>query len=143
MKIVLIQGAWELVNAGHCLVMQECRKQGDYLIVALNSNELLKKYKGRDAVLPWDEKKLIIESIRWVDKVVKAEEFSPLALLREHKVDVYCLSHEWESTKAEEIAYMRSKGGTVFWTTDYPIVRTSEIKRRLLMEAQEKLPSHW
>jgi glycerol-3-phosphate cytidylyltransferase-like family protein len=143
MKIVLIQGAWELVNAGHVLVMQECRKQGDYLIVALNSNELLREYKGRDAVLPWEEKKLIISSIRWVDRVVPATEFSPLALLKEYNVDVYCLSHEWESTKTEEIAYMLGKGGKVFWTTDYPIVRTSEIKRRLLQEAREQLPLHW
>jgi glycerol-3-phosphate cytidylyltransferase-like family protein len=109
----------------------------------LNTNKLLEEYKGRKAVLPWEEKALIISSIRWVDRVVPATEFSPLALLRDLDVDVYCLSHEWESTKTEEIAYMRDKGGSIFWTTDYPIVRTSEIKRRLLMEAQEKLPSHW
>jgi glycerol-3-phosphate cytidylyltransferase-like family protein len=143
MKTVLLQGAFELYNAGHALVLKECKSQGDHLILALNTNELLREYKGRDAVLPWDEKKIIFESVRWVDQVVAAPDFSPLALLKEYNVDVYCLSHEWESTKTEEIAYMRDKGGSIFWTTDYPIVRTSEIKRRLLMEAQEKLPSHW
>lgn len=137
MKIGLLQGAFEILNAGHCQVFKDCRAQCDYLIVALNTNELLKSYKKRDAVLPWEEKRLILESIRWVDKVIPAPSFSPLALLSEHNVDVYCLSHEWESSKDEEISFMKNKGGTIFFTTDYPIVRTSEIKRRLLEEARE------
>jgi glycerol-3-phosphate dehydrogenase (NAD(P)+) len=143
-RVVLLQGAFEILNAGHCQVLCDCAMQGDYLIVALNSNELLREYKGREAVLPWEEKKTILESVRFVDKVVKAESFSPLELLKEYNVDVYCLSREWKSTKTIEIAYMLGRGKKVFWTTDYQIVRTSEIKRRLLAEAQQgDLPLHW
>lgn len=137
MKIVLLQGAFEILNAGHVQVFKRCKQQGDYLIVALNTNQLLKKYKGRDAVLPWKQKKLILEAIRWIDKVIPAPNFSPLKLLKKHNVDVYCLSREWEGTKATEIAYMKAKGGKVFWTTDYKgIVRTRQIKKTLLNEAQ-------
>jgi hypothetical protein len=60
-----------------------------------------------------------------------------MSLLRDFDIDVYCLSHEWEASKSEELAYMEEKGGSVFWTTDYPIVRTSEIKKRLLEEAKD------
>lgn len=136
MKIVLIQGAFEILNAGHVKVFRQCRKQGDYLIVALNSNQLLKKYKKRDAVLPWKEKKSILEAIRWVDKVVPAHNFSPIKLLIKHDVDVYCLSREWESTKDFEISYMKKKGGRVFFTHDYKIKRTRDIKKTLLEEAK-------
>lgn len=136
MKIVLLQGAFEILNAGHVQVFKRCREQGDYLIVALNTNALLKKYKGRDAVLPWQQKKLILESIRWVDKVVPAHDFSPMRLLKKHKVDVYCLSKEWLETKAEEIGFMKSKKGRVFFTHDYKVIRTRQIKKALLEEAQ-------
>ncbi len=136
MKIVLIQGAFEILNAGHVQVFKQCKKQGDYLIVALNTNALLKKYKGRDAVLPWKEKKTILQSIRWVDKVVAVGTFSPLALLKKHKVDVYCLSREWQETKDTEINYMKSVGGRVFFTRDYKVVRTRQIKKSLLEEAK-------
>lgn len=147
MKTVLIQGAFEILNAGHIQVLRDCRKQGDYLIVALNTNELLERYKGRAAVLPWEEKQIILSGIRWVDRVVPAPDFSPMRLLRDLNVDVYCLSKEWENSKAEEILYMREKGGEIFFTTDYPIVRTRQIKDRLLAEAHDKfmreLPAHW
>ena len=135
-KVVLIQGAFDIINWGHIRAFQRAKALGDYLIVALNSNELLEKYKGRQAVLPWYQKKFIIESCSFVDKVVKATEFSPLKLLKKYKVDVYVLSHEWEETKKEEIAYMKQKGGQISWSPRFRgVVPTSQIKRILLDEA--------
>lgn len=142
MKKVLIQGAFEIMNAGHIQVLRDCRKQGDHLTVALNTNELLESYKKRAAVLPWEEKKIILEGIRWVDRVIPAPHFSPLALLRDLDIDVYCLNQEWASTKAEEIAFMNEIGGEVFWTKDYPITRTRQIKNTLLEEAKDERINH-
>jgi len=138
MRVVLLQGAFEILNAGHVQVFKRCRAQGDMLIVALNTNKLLKKYKGRDAVLPFSQKKKILEAIRWVDKVVPAHDFSPMKLLEKYNVDVYCLSREWQSTKDAEIEYMKKKGGKVFFTRDYKVVRTSGIKKSLLAEAEDQ-----
>ncbi len=135
MKKVLFQGTFEIINAGHVLALQQCRTQGDYLIVALNTNELVKSYKKREAVLPWEEKRTILEALRCVNKVVPAHEFSPLKLLKELNIDVYCLAEEWLSSKTEEIAYMLSNDKDIFITTDFGLVRTSQIKQRLLAEA--------
>lgn len=136
MKIVLLQGAFEILNAGHVQVFRRCRAQGDKLIVALNTNRLLKKYKGRDAVLPYEQKKKILEAIRWIDKVVPAHRPADAALLDQHNVDVYCLSREWEETHRAEIAHMKKRGGKVFFTHDYKVIRTRQIKKALLQEAQ-------
>jgi glycerol-3-phosphate cytidylyltransferase len=136
-KIVLIQGAFDIINWGHIKAFQRAKSLGDYLIVALNSNELIKKYKGRDAVLPWYQKKFIIESCKFVDKVVISEKFSPLDLLKKYKVDVYVLTNEWKETKSEEIAYMKAKGGKVSFSPRFKgVVPTSKIKEILLKEAQ-------
>lgn len=137
--IVGFQGAWEILNVGHVKSFKRAKAQGDYLILFLNSDELLKEYKGRDAVQPFAHKKEILEAIRYVDKVVKANEFSPLKLLKKHKVDVYVLTREWESTKEKEIAYMKKKGGKISFSPRYKgVIATSEIKRILLKEAKRK-----
>ena len=139
MKIVLVQGAFEIINYGHIRAFKRAKSEGDYLIVALNTNRLLKAYKGRDAVLPWSQKKAIIESIRYVDAVIPARYFSPLELLKKHRVNVYCLTREWEDTKAKEIEYIRSIGGRVVFLPRYAgAIPTSEIKNRLLIEAANK-----
>lgn len=137
-KVVLLQGAFEIINWGHIKAFQRAKKLGDILIVALNSNELIESYKKRKPVLPWYQKKFIIESCEFVDMVVKANEFSPMKLLKKYKVDVYVLTKEWKHTKAEEIAYMKSKGGKVSWSPRFKgVVPTSEIKRILLEEARD------
>ncbi len=141
-RVVLFQGAWELVNYGHVKAFQRAKAQGDVLILALNTNKLLKKYKKRDAVLPWYQKKKILESIRWVDKVVPAHNASPLSLLKRYNADVFVLTKEWEHAHADSIAYMKGKGGKVFFSTYYKdVVSTSEIKRRLLAEARDGILS--
>lgn len=138
-RIVLLQGTFDIINWGHIKAFQRAKALGDYLIIALNSNSLVKRFKGRDAVLPWYQKKFIIESCIFVDKVVLAPKFSPLELLKRYNVDVYVLTKEWEKTKATEIAYMKSKGGKVSFSPRFKgVVPTSEIKRRLLKEAQAK-----
>lgn len=138
-RIVLLQGAFDILNWGHVKAFERAKTLGGTLIIALNTDELLEKYKGRKAVIPWQQKKEILESIRFVDKVVPAPEFSPLALLKQYNVDVYLLTKEWENTKAEEIRYMHAKGGEVNFSPRFEgVVCTSEIKRRLLAEAKEK-----
>jgi glycerol-3-phosphate cytidylyltransferase len=133
-RIVLLQGAFDILNYGHIRAFKFARAQGDYLIVALNTNELVRDYKGREAVVPWSQKRRIIEACRYVDRVVPAREFSPLKLLKRYRVDVYVLSREWEHTKAAEIAFMKQKGGRVCFSRRFPGVSTTAIKATLLKE---------
>ena len=131
---MLLQGAFDILNYGHIRAFKYAKAQGDYLIVALNTNELIRDYKGREPVMPWSHKRTIIEACRYVDKVVPAREFSPLKLLKRYQVDVYVLSYEWEHTKAVEIAYMKQKGGRVCFSRRFQGVSTSAIKATLLKE---------
>lgn len=138
-RVVLFQGAWEILNYGHVRAFRRAKQLGDVLILALNTNRLLEKYKGRKAVLPWAHKATILRSIKWVDKVVPAHEASPLSLLKKYDVDVFVLTREWESSHPDSIAYMKGKGGKVFFSRRYAgVVATSDIKRTLLAEAKEE-----
>ena len=139
-KIVLIQGTWDIVHWGHCKIFELCKTFGDTLIVALNTDKLVRSYKHREPVLPYYQKKFLIENLKWVDLVVPAPHFSPLELLKEYKVDVYCCGEEWRNTKSDEIDYMKVKGGEVRFIPSpihKDVVRTSDIKKILLEEAKK------
>lgn len=143
-KVALIQGAFDIINRGHVKAfeyMKSLSKTSEeiYVIVALNSNELIKIYKQRDAVLPREQKEFIIKSLKYVDEVVKADAFSPIELLKKHDVDIYCFTEEWLATKKAEIKFMAEKPDwEIVFLPRFPgVVATSDIKRILLKEAQD------
>ena len=129
MKKVFFQGSFDLINHGHVYAFRDAKKQGDYLIVGLNSDELVKDFKERDVILPFWQRKIILEGIKYIDEVVKMDNFSPLKHLKD--IDVYVIYQEWLPTKTEEIAYMQSKGGKIFVTPEYEgVTHSSEIRRK-------------
>ena len=133
MKIVFFQGSFDLINYGHIRAIQRAAKAGDYLIIGLNTNELFREYRGRDPVLPYSQKKYILEHIKGVDKVVPAQKVSPLSLLKKYMVNVYVMGKEWEKSHQEEIAYIKKKGGRVIFTPRYNgVISSGEMKKRIL-----------
>jgi D-beta-D-heptose 7-phosphate kinase/D-beta-D-heptose 1-phosphate adenosyltransferase len=70
MKIVVVCGGFDPVHIGHIRHFKEAKKLGDELVVILNTDRWLKKKKGY-VFMPYEERKEIIESIRYVDRVVK------------------------------------------------------------------------
>ncbi len=69
MKKVFVSGTYDLLHAGHVQFFNEAKALGDYLIVSFCSDANLMLYKGRHACMPDDNKKILLESIRPIDKV--------------------------------------------------------------------------
>jgi len=65
---VLVSGTYDILHAGHIQFFEEARKQGDYLIVNFCSDANLVLYKGRHGCMPDDNKKILLEALRCVDK---------------------------------------------------------------------------
>ncbi|MCR4263595.1 MAG: adenylyltransferase/cytidyltransferase family protein, partial [Candidatus Roizmanbacteria bacterium] len=75
MKKVLVGGCFDLIHYGHITFLSEARKQGDYLIVALESDENVKKYKGPNRPIHKQaERAEMLRSLRMVDEVVELPE---------------------------------------------------------------------
>lgn len=136
MKTVLFQGTFEIINAGHVQAFEFAKSHGDHLVIALNTDDLVRSYKQREPVIPWDQKKRILKAIRYIDAVIAAPKFSPMEILEELKPDVFVVGSEWVESKAEEIAFVKGYGGEVVISPRFPAVYTSDIKRTLLAEAQ-------
>lgn len=133
-KVVLIQGAFDILHAAHIRAFKFAKAQGDYLIVALNTDKLIANYKKREPVIPWAQRKVLIEACRYVDMVIPANEFSPLKLLKKHRVNVYVVSREWEGSKAVEFLYMKSTGGRVCFSRRSKSISSTAIKAKLLAQ---------
>lgn len=67
--VVAVSGGWDPLHVGHVRLFKEAKKLGDKLIVILNSDRFLMKKKGY-VFMPHKERKEIIKSIKYVDKVV-------------------------------------------------------------------------
>jgi len=68
-KIVLTYGTYDLLHRGHIRLLKRAKDLGDYLIVGLSTDEF-NEIKNKKAVFLYEERKLILESIKYVDKVI-------------------------------------------------------------------------
>ncbi|MEK9780874.1 MAG: adenylyltransferase/cytidyltransferase family protein, partial [Gammaproteobacteria bacterium] len=73
MKIVLVSGGFDPIHSGHISYFTSAKEYGDILVVALNSDDWLIK-KKRKFFMPFHERKIIVENLSVVDKVISFED---------------------------------------------------------------------
>ena len=73
MKISVVSGGFDPVHSGHINYILSARKKGDFLVVMLNSDEWLRKKKGKP-FMPFSERKKILENIKGVDRVIQFQD---------------------------------------------------------------------
>ncbi len=69
MKISVVSGGFDPIHSGHISYINSAKKYGDYLIIALNSDEWLRQKKGKE-FMPFQERKSILENLKNVDEVL-------------------------------------------------------------------------
>ena len=73
MKIVVVSGGFDPIHSGHIAYLEEAKKLGDKLIVALNSDDWLIKKKGK-FFMPFAEREIILKNLKPVDDVISFED---------------------------------------------------------------------
>lgn len=84
MNTVFTNGCFDILHTGHVKLLQECKKlsEGGKVIVGLNSDNSVKKLKGPSRPInTQDSRKLLLESLRFVDEVIIFDEDTPEALI--------------------------------------------------------------
>lgn len=124
MKKVLYGGAFDIFHWMHLESIRRAAAQGDYLIVAVNSDRLIGEYKKKVPFFNETERADIIRNLKFVDEVVIKDTFSDVELIKEHNVDVLVICGEWSDDKKEEAALMRERGGQL---VTIPYLRTEKM----------------
>ena len=69
MKITVVSGGFDPIHSGHISYIKSAKAYGDYLIIALNSDQWLVNKKGK-AFMPFEERKSVLENLKEVDEVI-------------------------------------------------------------------------
>lgn len=96
MQRVITYGTFDLLHYGHINLLRRARALGDYLIVALSTDRFNKQMKNKVCVQSWEERKLILESLRFVDLVIPEENWEQKQEdIRLYKVDIFTMGSDW------------------------------------------------
>ena len=96
MRRVMTYGTFDLLHYGHINVLKRAKNLGDYLIVGLSSDEF-NELKGKKSVMSFEERKEILENIRYVDTVLKESNWEQkIEDIIKYNIDVFVIGDDWE-----------------------------------------------
>lgn len=104
MKTILTYGTYDLITPGHIEHLKEAKTMGDYLIVGVSTDEF-NAIKHKQSYLTYEERKFIIESIKYVDKVIPEYDWNQKPDdIKKYNVDTIVMGSDWEGDpKFEEL----------------------------------------
>lgn len=127
MKKVITYGTFDLLHYGHINLLQRAKELGDYLIVALSTDEFNWNEKGKKCYFSYEQRKKLLEAIRYVDLVIPEENWDQkIADVREFRVDTFVMGDDWEGKFDFLKAYCE-----VVYLPRTPEISTTQIKREL------------
>ena len=95
-KIVFTNGAFDLLHAGHATYLEQARKLGDVLVVGLNTDASVRRYKGeKRPVVDEQNRARLLAALECVDYVTWFDEDEPKALIAELQPDVLVKAEDW------------------------------------------------
>jgi len=96
MKKIITYGTYDLLHIGHINLLKRAKALGDYLIVGLSTEEF-NSIKNKDCFMPFEQRKAVLEAIKYVDEVIPEENWEQKAEdIKKHGVDVFVMGSDWE-----------------------------------------------
>ena len=96
MKKVITYGTFDLLHWGHINLLKRAKDMGDYLVVAISSDEF-NKLKNKKSYHSFENRKMILEAIRYVDEVIPEHNWEQKVQdVIDHDIDVFVMGDDWE-----------------------------------------------
>ncbi|WP_416145126.1 glycerol-3-phosphate cytidylyltransferase [Planococcus koreensis] len=96
MKKVITYGTFDLIHHGHINILKRARGLGDYLVVGLSSDEF-NALKGKAAYHSFEERKMILEAIKYVDEVIPENNWDQkVSDIKSKNIDLFVMGSDWE-----------------------------------------------
>jgi len=98
-KIGYTTGVYDMFHIGHLNILKRAKENCEYLIVGVSTDELVSNYKHKKPIIPFEDRRAIVESIKYVDKVVAQDSMDKLAALDKFEFDVVFVGSDWQGTE--------------------------------------------
>ncbi len=96
MKKVITYGTFDLLHVGHINLLRRARELGDYLVVVLSSDEF-NAIKHKQAYHPYEDRKIILEAIKYVDEVLPEYTWEQkVDDVVNNQIDVFVMGDDWK-----------------------------------------------
>lgn len=91
-------GVFDMFHIGHLNILKRAKEQCDYLIVGVSTDDLCKNYKKKEPIIPYEERKAIIEAIKYVDEVVPQIDRDKFAAWQRIGFDIMFVGDDWKNS---------------------------------------------
>lgn len=97
MKRVITYGTFDLLHYGHINLLKRAKELGDYLIVALSTDEFNWNCKQKKCYFSYEKRKQLLEAIRYVDLVIPEENWEQkISDVQKYNADIFVMGDDWE-----------------------------------------------
>ena len=135
MKRILTYGTFDLLHYGHIEILRRARALGDYLVVALSTDEF-NETKGKIAYHSYETRKKMLEAIRYVDLVIPEDNWEQkINDVKEYHIDTVVMGSDWANS--DKFDYLKDYCEVIFLERT-PGVSTTMIKNDLKLKKAEK-----
>ena len=132
MKRVITYGTFDLLHYGHINLLKRARALGDYLVVALSTDEFNKLEKHKECFFSYEHRKSLLEAIRYVDLVIPENCWEQKRTdIHDYHIDVFVMGDDWRG----KFDYLQQEGAEVVYLERTPEISTTQIKQDLHKDA--------
>lgn len=128
MKRVITYGTFDLLHYGHINLLKRAKELGDYLIVALSTDEFNWNEKQKKCYFSYEKRKMLLEAVRYVDLVIPEENWEQKKSdVHKYEVDVFVIGDDWKG----KFDFLEDEGAEVVYLERTPEISTTQIKKTL------------
>ena len=99
-------GVYDMFHIGHLNVIKRAKEKCDYLIVGVSTDDVVKRNKNKEPIIPFADRAAIVEAIKFVDQVVPQERYDvegKIETALKYKVDIMFVGSDWQGTEKWQI----------------------------------------
>ena len=126
MKRIITYGTFDLLHYGHINLLKRAKGLGDYLIVALSTDEF-NAIKGKKSFFSYEKRKALLEAIRYVDLVIPEDNWEQKKTdVHEYHIDIFVMGDDWNG----KFDFLKDQCEVVYLGRT-PEISTTQIKKDL------------
>ena len=135
--VTFANGCFDLIHVGHIRYLEAAKRQGDILVVGLNSDNSVRRLKGQERPwMPQRERAEILSAFASVDYIVIFDETTVENILRRLRPEVHCKGTDYTEDTVPEKEVVREYGGTVAIVGDPKDHSTRDLVHEILRRSK-------
>jgi len=135
-KIIYTAGTYDLFHFGHLNILLKAKALGDYLIVGVSTDALIKKYKEMRPIVSYRDRTAIIKALRCVDKIIKQNSFFDVKQLKQYNISTIVLGDDWKDKSFPELEKcLKELNIEMIYVPYTSRLSTSKIKEKIIRNA--------